>query len=808
MTDKKSKKLELHQQTKLYKLLEKRNEHEAISMIDKFVALASNYLNLVGGAAFSSFTLHNDKHSLNLLNYAGNIIPEDTQKKLSTLEVLILVYSFYFHDIGMAISYAKHEEIRKSDGFIIFLSAHPEFSDKIAELYKKRQSCCESEHSIIDMRIADLYHAALTDYIRPKHAKKESYNQFVADLEDDRKALFEYKGESFLDELILICHSHNERTIVLAEQDEDGKKIFNPDYMLSNERLNLQYCAMILRLCDILDFDRERTPKLLYRAIGIEDKKVPGFKISLEEWQKQMDAHTIKIEKDCIKVHARCKSPNIERAIRNMSTDVEREIRDTLQILNENKKSITDIYKIALPLMVIPMITPQGYVYKDYSIKLNESAVVKLLMGENLYPNPKVAVRELLQNSIDACFVRQGKEHTYIPHVEVSFEADDEHVWLVVKDDGIGMDEYVLSNYFLKIGKSYYSSSDFKTMIGEKDFTSFNPISRFGIGFLSVFMVGDYVKVYTRNKFSKTNPNGSVLMVDGTESLAIFQKDNTLEQGTTIKVQLKQKYKNEEYLRGLVGYIKETFIRPAIPIRIQHDGAETILKDSSKLMLKGTEEYRLLNEGVCPVRIDLGKYSNDISGVAYFFFFRDEGGKLYHQDIKNMRVWDMDTLKIGRLFDNLECLNLVTVNGIKMTVSKIGKLFNVKRNIMPYVVDVNISSSSKIVFDVARQKLIGEGLDYVRCMIIDVIVKALKEEHIYEQLAEETQKKFRNARIRFSKLEPLEPNLLAEIEKCCPEGDILVDSALVKSVSMDVSVDTEVARHYLLAIRDLRRKKM
>ena len=795
-----------HQQTELYKQLEKRNDHDALSKVDSFVGLASKYLTLFGHEAFSTFTLHDDNHSINLLKIAGKIIPQTTLNRLSSLELIIIIYSFYFHDIGMAISYANKESILGDAEFLAFLQSKPDFNDKIQELSKLRQKSDLTNQAEIDLRIADIYHAALTDFVRPRHAKQETYQKFINELTETEQSLFSYKEVSFLDELISICYSHNEPTITLSMQDEYGKKIYDTEYVLCGEKLNVQYCAMILRLCDILDFDRERTPDLLFRAIGIEDRKMPGFKISLKEWQKQMGVNTISYEDDCLKVFAKCSNPNIEKAIRAMCADVEREIRDTLSLLKDNKKAITDNYQIKLPVMVVPIITAEKYVYKDYSIKLNENAIIKLLMGENLYPKPETAVRELLQNAIDACLVHQGRNSAYVPHIDVYFENEDDQVWLVVKDDGIGMDEYVLSHYFLEIGKSYYTSSDFKILSAEKDFKSFNPISRFGIGFLSVFMVGDYVKVYTRNNFSKTNTNGSVLLVDGTESLAVFKKDNTLHQGTVIKVRLKHKFKENENLRGLIGHIKEVFIRPAVPIKINYEGVETVLQETEYLSLKKVEEERLEKEGVVPVKVDFSKYSDIISGIAYFFFFRAEDGLLYHYDPTDIRVWEMDTLKMVRLFDNLEHVNLVTVNGIKMSVKKIGKLFNARKKIVPYAIDVNISSSSEVVFDVTRQKLIGSGLDYVRCGIIDIVIKALGDLHIYDQLADETKKRFTNAKIIFGRLEPLDNDLLQEIAKYCPDGYFPIDNAFVREVAEQVDVVADVVRPYLFAIRSNKRK--
>ena len=63
---------------------------------------------------------------------------------------------------------------------------------------------------------------------------------------------------------------------------------------------------------------------------------------------------------------------------------------------------------------------------------------------------------------------------------------------LEIKDNGTGMTQEVIERNFLRVGSSYYQSSQF-----QKRYPDFNPISRFGIGVLSTFMVADHVEVVT-----------------------------------------------------------------------------------------------------------------------------------------------------------------------------------------------------------------------------------------------------------------------------------------------------------------------
>ena len=60
----------------------------------------------------------------------------------------------------------------------------------------------------------------------------------------------------------------------------------------------------------------------------------------------------------------------------------------------------------------------------DLALRLNETAVMTLLMGTSLYPTRYAAIRELIQNSVDACLVRSylHQQPTYKPKVEISNE--------------------------------------------------------------------------------------------------------------------------------------------------------------------------------------------------------------------------------------------------------------------------------------------------------------------------------------------------------------------------------------------------
>lgn len=167
------------------------------------------------------------------------------------------------------------------------------------------------------------------------------------------------------------------------------------------------------------------------------------------------------------------------------------------------------------------VINSQGYIYGEHRFALEQQDVLNLVMGESLYKDPYVYVRELLQNAIDTSRHRRFYENAQgisrSPEQELVIEVthwtdNDGYKWGRVDDYGMGMDRNIIENYMIKIGKSYYNSPDFKADIFEykqrtgKDFT---PISRFGIGILSCFIVGDRVEISTKKENGEPVMDGS-----------------------------------------------------------------------------------------------------------------------------------------------------------------------------------------------------------------------------------------------------------------------------------------------------------
>lgn len=125
--------------------------------------------------------------------------------------------------------------------------------------------------------------------------------------------------------------------------------------------------------------------------------------------------------------------------------------------------------------------------------------LVKKLGGSELYGNnPEVGLRELVSNAADAVRARRylQKDHEEIRlRILVRLTTDGTDTWLSVADNGIGMTPKVMSGPLLDFGESYWVSSPARRDLPGLISSGFRPTGRFGIGFFSVFMLGQHVKV-------------------------------------------------------------------------------------------------------------------------------------------------------------------------------------------------------------------------------------------------------------------------------------------------------------------------
>jgi hypothetical protein len=491
---------------------------QIVRIIDQVFA---SILDRVTARELDTFTMHDRKHGLKVAHLMWHILSEERRALITPPEIGVMVLSAHLHDAGMALS--KEERVARLDpGSDLWQFAE---IDDVVKRNLERLRLALQDTSIavpkrrrIEAELFQAEEALLAMDTRNRHASRERYIELIAEITDyhdkdraripDIQECFSFDGDSFMEKLIEVCVSHNQDADSLVEQDKENfdRPRFPRDYPVGSATVDLQLAAAALRLADILDFDRERTPAVLFHYLVPSSLRL-GDEISTLEWSKHLAISNWEIDGETIVFRGRSKSHIVHHAVIRFCEAIEEEISTTKATFGT---ATANSWPFALPTIVRADIHAEGYRYVPYRFELDEKRVYELLMGGAIYENPLVAIRELIQNAVDACSYRDALSKLHEPHLQpdrlnrisVRYEEaaqPNEFPILTVSDTGTGMDAWVIERWFLKVGRSYYSSNDFARDRLElrKRNVDFAPVSEFGIGFLSSFLLADRVEVET-----------------------------------------------------------------------------------------------------------------------------------------------------------------------------------------------------------------------------------------------------------------------------------------------------------------------
>ncbi len=202
--------------------------------------------------------------------------------------------------------------------------------------------------------------------------------------------------------------------------------------------------------------------------------------------------------------------------------------------------------------------------------------LLELLGGTALYGEPRVALREAMQNAMDAVKERlailrlEGTERNYGEfRIDVSFRNDSSGSWIIICDNGAGMDRRLLQDFFLVSGETREDLQRLEERCSQAGFTS-GRTGQFGIGVLSYFMLADHIIVETSRApdIDKSDARGWRFTSSGPDT------DGTLEEidapaGTKLQIRLREKCDAERLRTYYAGYIKRIIARPPCPIYIE-----------------------------------------------------------------------------------------------------------------------------------------------------------------------------------------------------------------------------------------------
>lgn len=522
---------------------------------------------------FHNYTKHDITHSINVMENMANFI--NSLDSYSDLELCILCMSAITHDLGMFVSDSDIEQI-KNDQSIIG-----------TRKFSKVMSIVEDER------------VALEECIRPYHAARSEEVMKDLLLKDKPKIFLVYETQhSYFDYLCKINLSHNESINWIKENLDSEKTI-------GTQSFNSQFIALILRLSDLLDIDDRRTPLIIRDHLNLPFT-------SIKEWSKHKIitnydkiAQNEKLEMKYVFFDGETSDPNTYRNLLSYIDYFEEQLRETIKFCQNEFNKLE--YQLHFESDITNRIKTNGFSVANFKLNLNYNAITKLLMGENIYGSRKYGIRELIQNSLDACSLMEAmikeEEHEYEPP-EIRIIWDEKNNELIVRDTGIGMTEPILKNYFLNIGLSYYRSDDF--LFSD---TGMNPIGNYGIGFLSCFMLSDDVKIKTRHY--SDNQEINVSLNRNSEYIVLSKKNEIKSHGTSIILNLESVKSVFANAKSMGEFISQNFIEPKYTMSLAFNNNQThqyVDLNFMKIKSISTDENW----------IDLSNYFNDVTVIAKF----------------------------------------------------------------------------------------------------------------------------------------------------------------------------------------------
>ena len=309
------------------------------------------------------------------------------------------------------------------------------------------------------------------------------------------------------------------------------------------------YLMILLRLADLLDASEDRAPMIRIRQEDL------GSPLSKEEWTLNRCFHI-----DSSVWYPDTKNYTVTATPETSSeyARLEKWLEDAQRELDLCWAALAEKYpegKLKLSIHRIKCTMHEPLNHEEISdrilpreVKVTANPEIVKLMIEPLYgDDPTYGVRELLQNAVDACVERKEWEckhgnPDYKGFVDVRVEGDT----FTITDNGMGMNEDILLNYYLSAGSSYRNSEAWKAANAPDGESQVARTGKFGVGFLASFLLGDEIEVLTQHRedkkgyhfqFDQRSMPLDVVRKVRSNPYATVEGDNA---GTTITIKLKK----------------------------------------------------------------------------------------------------------------------------------------------------------------------------------------------------------------------------------------------------------------------------
>lgn len=501
---------------------------------------------------FPEYTDHGFLHINKTLDIANRLINKETFEKLTTFDIGVIILSIFVHDLGMHFTYESFIELISNKSNIkidndidnnTWETLWDEyFTESKLWSAKKIKSIFNDEYQI----------------------KQPPYNRGQA-TENDKKFIGEFIRRYHPRIAYEICvfgflNAHGEYVELSTEFDSKIKKIigliarshginiwdavnyiekeFGREQIRATKNIHAIYVMVVLRIADYLDMDKNRanTPILKFRKINSS--------ISELEWIKHNTIDHVKMQfqddPESIFVYVNeISESNVYLSVERLLKDMQKELDTCWAVLGKVYGSHENL-KLAFRRIHSNMDNKDIFLknidFIPERIKFDSNPDILKLLIEPLYgKNPAYGIRELLQNSIDAC-IEKEKILLYKEEMKVILTISEDENCLIIEDNGIGMNKNILINYFLVAGASFRNSDIWKKIYCNENKSLIPRSGRFGVGVFASFLLGNEIDVETF-RYKEDIGYKFNAYIDS-DQLQVMKIKNNNKSGTKIKIKL------------------------------------------------------------------------------------------------------------------------------------------------------------------------------------------------------------------------------------------------------------------------------
>lgn len=252
--------------------------------------------------------------------------------------------------------------------------------------------------------------------------------------------------------------------------------------VLGSSKIEIRKLAACLSLSDICHADESRAPWIVKAHLELDEE-------SDYHWSRHLQISGITRDNNDLIMSAIAFSRDGEKAISEYKVMIEAQLKICRPYFHTILKPLNSV-KLSITHLKSPL-------EQSFTFNTNMPEILNLLI-EGVYSQKDVFVRELVQNSLDACMIRQARSRKvnipYHPQVVLTLYLKGKQINAIrIDDNGIGMSIKDVKDTLLWIGSSIGKNKNIASLV-EKTLGK-QLIATFGIGILSCFRVANRITV-------------------------------------------------------------------------------------------------------------------------------------------------------------------------------------------------------------------------------------------------------------------------------------------------------------------------